>query len=64
MTITITKILGVYTILAVAALIIGAILKVGDDIVEIEPVWAVVALVLSIPVLAFAIITLARQRGV
>jgi len=63
MTITITKILGVYTILAVAALIIGAILKVGDT-VKIEPVTAVVALVLSIPVLAFAIITLARQRGV
>jgi hypothetical protein len=62
MTITITKILGVYTLLAVAALVIGAILKVGDK-VEIEPVTAVVALVLSIPVVAFAILTLARQRG-
>jgi len=63
MTITITRILGAYTILAVAALVVGSILKISANGLTIEPVTAVVALVLSIPVLAFAIISLARQRG-
>ena len=63
MTITITRILGAYTILAVAALVIGSILKISANGLTIEPVTAVVALILAIPVLAFAIIALARQRG-
>lgn len=63
MTITITRILGAYTIVAVAALVIGSILKISTSGLTVQPPMAVGALILSLPVLAFAILSLARQRG-